>query len=219
MSAPPTMTAIPDMDPSRHLVSVSAGFGNQWFQEIQRALITQFANIGTAVITPTAGNLNSLVGIDSAKTVETRFTDIEAFLVRQDLSAPAYNFHDSWWSQDATAVPERQWVAAGRRDGFTNVPWAWGTNIPSGKEDDVIVVFIERVHATSTTGVAYQTALVLFPDSVQHRDYFWRAASNMTTITNEPWRAFEYALVDDAESTSGDATYSTVCFTINEVCT
>ncbi len=212
------MLSIAQLDPSQPLVSDSAGEGQQWLQEVQRAISTQFANIGTAVATPTAANLNSLTGIDPAKTVEARFTDIEAFLVRQDLAAPDYNFKSAWWTEDATAVPERQWVAAGRRDGFTNVPWAWGTNIPSGKEDDVLVVFIERVHATSPTGVAYQTALVLFPDSVQHRDYFWRAASNMTTITNEPWRAFEYALVDDAESTSGDATYSTICFSKSELC-
>jgi hypothetical protein len=213
------MTSIPLMDETRPLVSVSAGFGNQWLQEIQRALKTQFANIGTEVVAPSAVQINTLAGIVTDETIEERLSTLEQYLVRQNLPDEAYDFNDAWWSSNATDNPWRRWVSSKRRDEYLNVPWAWGTNIPDGKQSDVLVTLIDRTHSTSANGLCYQTVYVLFPeDGTYHRNYFYRAASDQTLVVNEHWNAYEFAVPKTTEIDSGDLEYTTVCQSIDETC-
>jgi hypothetical protein len=203
------MTSIPDMDPSRPLVSVSAGFGNQWLQEIQRALTTQFPNIGQAAVTPTAAQLNTVTGIDTGTTLEDRLARIELELYSQEIPAEAHDFNDIWWTLSSVAVPGLSWHAGGRRDSFSNVPWEWGSNLAPGTESDHTVVLISRRNAETPTWQAFQSVVVLFAGNDARQ--YWRANLNMQQITSSPWVSVELTEMSTTEGTSGDALSSTMC--------
>ena len=201
------MTSIPDMDEDRPLVSVSAGFGNQWFQEIQRALKTQFPDIGESAVTVTAEEFNGLAGYDDANgTVEGRLQALEAKSAIAALPSEAYDFNDPWWQVAAADDPNRVYSGQVASSAFSNAPWPWGTNDPCGR---TYTIMAQRF---VNNGVACAMNMIWRLSS--HDDYselFYRQATSSTGLISAKWFRSTFAEIDHAQATSGDILYSTVC--------
>jgi hypothetical protein len=201
------MTSIPQMDETRPLVSVSAGFGNQWFQEIQRALKTQFRDIGTGVVTATAEELSGLAGYDDTKgTVETRLQVLEDKSAIAQLPTEAYDFNDPWWGVAAVDDLHRIYSRQVASSEFINAPWPWGTNDPGGRTYTII--------AQRFVNNGINCAMNMIWRLSSHDDYsmlYYRQATTSTALISAKWFRSTFAEIDHEEATSGAILYSTVC--------
>jgi hypothetical protein len=219
------MTAIPDMDSGRPLVSVSAGFGNEWLQEIQRALLTQFPNIGNSAVSATAEQLSALGDyLPGEGTVEARLDNLEGILVEANLPSAAWDLKDVWWTEYAAHTRDQfnRYISGAPRSAWKNAPWTWGDQIPGGLESEVLVALVEKYRSISNawavdnllTWTANPAAGI-----VQYmRAYYGTPAG--TQIINQNWHRAATSTISTGTSTggSGEVIWSAVCDEVSKEC-
>jgi hypothetical protein len=219
------MTAIPHMDSGRPLVSVSAGFGNEWLQEIQRALLTQFPNIGNSAVSATAVQLSALGDYDPGEgTVEERLDDLEGILVEANLPSEAFDFKNVWWTQYATDTKDqfKRYISGAPRSSWKNAPFTWGDQIPSGLESEVVVCLVEKYRSQSNSwAVDNILAWTANPDAgiVQlMRAYYGTPAG--TQLINQNWHRSATSTISTGTSTGGssEVIWSAVCDEVSREC-
>jgi len=208
------MDSIPDMDETRPLVSVSAGFGNQWLQEIQRALKTQFASIGTSVVTATAENLNGMTGYDATDgTVEDRLSALEEKTNIAALPVEAYDFEDPWWGTPAADDPHRVYSGQMPSTSLSNTPWPWGTNDPGGRTYTLVVQRFVNNGVKCALNIVWRLS-----SNDDFAELFYRQATSSTELISAEWFRATFAQLDSAEGTSGDIVFSSACPEIAATC-
>ncbi len=217
MSAPPTMTAIPHMDEGRPLKSINAGFGNQWLQEIQRALKTQFPSVGESVVIVSAEELNALKDAAADKTIEERLVALEQASFHNELPAAALDFKDAWWNLGKDVVPYNTYVIETTRVSIQNAPFAWGTGIFPGDEQNSTLILVQRSVSDSDDPAVDQ---LWIQDLVagDHR-HCYRATDRRSAMTAHRWFTNEQTEHSTVEGDSGAALSTSICDTYSQRCT
>jgi len=204
------------MDSGRPLKSVNAGFGNEWLMEIQRALTTQFASIGESVVIVSAEELNALKDAAADKTIEERLVALEQASFHNTLPAAALDFSDAWWNLGKDVVPYNTYVIETTRISIQNAPFAWGTGIYPGDEQNPTLLLVQRSVSEAADPAVDQ---VWMQDLVtgDHR-HCYRATDRRSAMTTQRWFTNEQTEHSTVEGDNGGALTTSICDTISQLC-